>query len=313
MLNLNQLRAFYEVARSLSFSIAAERLSVTQPAVSKQIKCLEEFYDLKLFLIKRKKVFLTDEGRKLFVYASRIFELERQLEEMMSGVMNLQHGSLRIATTKTYAKVAIPTLLRPFQEKFPNVIVELNEGSSLNITKSLLDFKNSLAIGAKVEIHPDIVFTPLLLEEIVLIAAPDYRILKKNSISFNNLKREPIVMKEFGSGTRKLVDDYFSQVKIRPNIIAQSSNMEFIKEMVKRKKGVAFVVKSAVDQELSQGELVSVPLDCSPLFLDIFISYLKDYDLPHAAKNFLAYFLPVANQDRLPVGFREIIERINAD
>ena len=101
MLNTNQLRAFYEVAKSLNFSMAAENLHVSQPAVTKQIKSFEERWNLKLFLKKRGKIYLTDEGKKIFVYASRIFELERQLEETISGIQNLKQGSLRIGTTKS--------------------------------------------------------------------------------------------------------------------------------------------------------------------------------------------------------------------
>lgn len=234
------------MARSLNFSVAAENLFVSQPAVTKQIKRFEEFCNLKLFRKKRGKIYLADEGKKGFVYASRIFELERQLEETISGLQNLKRGSLRIGTTKTYARYFMPVLLAPFQTSFPDVIIELDEGSSLDMSKSLLDFKNYLAIVAKVEGNPDILFTPLLLEEVVLIVAPNYHLARRDEIRFRDLNEEPIIMKEIGSGTRNLVERSVRNEKVKLNVIATTSNMEFIKQLVKQGQAISFVVKSSV-------------------------------------------------------------------
>ena len=256
MLNLTQLRAFYQVAKSLNFSIAAENLFVTQPAVTKQIKLFEEFCNLKLFGKKRGKVYLTDEGKKIFSYGSRIFELEQQLEKMISGLRNLKQNSLRIGTTKTYARYFMPILFTPFQKVFSDILIELDEGSSLEMTKSLVDFRNSLAIVAKVEDDSNISFAPLLLEELVLIVAPEHHLASRGEISFRDLNGESIVMKEFGSGTRKLVERYTRSEKIKLNVVAQTSNMEFIKQFVLQKQAISFVVRSAVEDELSQGELM---------------------------------------------------------
>jgi DNA-binding transcriptional LysR family regulator len=312
MLNLNQLRTFYQVAKSLNFSVAAENLFVSQPAVTKQIKRFEEFCNLKLFIKKRAKVYLTDEGKKIFVYASRIFEMERQLEETISGLQNLKRGSLRMGTTKTYARYFMPVIFTPFQKSFPDIIIELDEGSSLDMSKSLLDFKNSLAIVAKVEENPDILFIPLLLEEVVLIVAPNYHLAKRDEIIFRDLNEEPIIMKEIGSGTRDLVERYARSEKIRLNMVAQTSNMEFIKQLVKQEQAVSFVVRSSVETELSQGELISVPVKPKKLLLKIFIAHLRDYELPFAAKAFLDYLLSFTHSKDLPVGVDPFVKKIEA-
>lgn len=308
MLNLNQLRAFYEVAKSLNFSIAAENLFVSQPAVTKQVRLFEEFCNLKLFNKKRGKIFLTDEGRKIFVYASHIFDLERQLEETISGLLNLKQGSLRIGTTKTYARYFIPILLKQFRKSFPDIIVELDEGSSLEMGNSLLDFKNSLAIVARVEDNPDISFIPLMLEEVVLITAPNYHLVKRGEVQFKDLNGEPIVMKEIGSGTRKLVEQLIRSAKVKLDVIAQTSNMEFIKQLVKQKQAISFVVKSSVLAELSKGELISIPVRPKKLLLEIFIAHLRDYELPNTAKAFLDYLLTISHQEELPVGMDPFVK-----
>lgn len=310
MLNLTQLRAFYHVAKSLNFSIAAQNLYVSQPAVTKQIRSFEEFCKLKLFGKKRGKVFLTDEGRKIFVYASKIFELERQLEETISGLQNLKQGSLRIGTTKTYARYFMPILLAPFQKSFPDIIIELDEGSSLEMSNSLLDFKNSLAIVARVEENPDILFLPLLMEEVVLIAAPGFHLVKRDSVGFKDLEGEPIIMKEIGSGTRNLVERYARQEKVKLNVVAQTSNMEFIKQLVRQGQAISFVVKSSVQAELARAELKSIPIMPKKLFLKIYMAHLRDYELPFAAKAFLEYVWSLTEPKELPVGIDPFIEKI---
>lgn len=312
MLNLNQLRTFYEVAKSLNFSIAAENLSVSQPAVTKQIKSFESFWNLKLFAKRRGKILLTEEGKKIFVYASRIFELEMQLEEAISGIQNLKQGSLRIGTTKTYARHFMPILLTPFQKTYPDIIIELDEGSSLEMSRSLLDFKNSMAAVAKVEDHPDILFTPLMLEEVVLVMAPDYHLSDRKDISFKELAGEPIVMKEVGSGTRKIVEQCARDEKIGLNIIAQTSNMEFIKQLIRQKPALSFVVKSAVEKELACGELLSVPIRGHRFVLDIFIATLRDYDLPHPTRIFLEYITSVTRSDEMPTGIADFERRLKS-
>lgn len=309
MINLNQLRAFYEVAKSLNFSVAAENLFVTQPAVTKQIKLFQESCNLRLFNRHRGKLYLTDEGKKVFVYTSRIFELERQLEETISALQNLKQGSLRIGTTKTYAKNFMPLLLSSFRKMFPEIIFELDEGSSLSMAESLLDFRNSLAIVAKVEDKPEISFTPLLLEPIVLIASSQHPLALKPELGFRDLSGEPFVMKELGSGTRKLVEQYARNEKTKLNVIAQTSNMDVIKKLVIQEQAIAFVVQSSVKDELSRGDLISLPVYPSGL-LTVYIAYLRDYELPSPARAFLDYLLSLADSNDLPVGTDLIFQKL---
>lgn len=310
MLNLNQLRSFYEVAKALNFSVAAEKLCVTQPAISKQVKCFEEFCDLKLFHKKRKEIFLSDEGKKILVYATQIFEMERQLEEVIIGLKNLKHGALRIGTTKTYARWFISPLLTGFQKKFPNVILDLDEGSSLEMLNSLVEFKNSIAIVAKLENDPAIRFVPLMLEDIVLITSPNHPLAKKDTVLFSDLKDTPVVMKEKGSGTRKLIDESFDQENIKPKIFAQSSNMEFIKQMVRMNKAVSFVVRGAVENELSKGELHSVSIENKKLSLKIYFAYLNDHELPYIAKKFVEFVTSSNQGGHLPCGIQSVLNRL---
>jgi DNA-binding transcriptional LysR family regulator len=310
MLNINQLRAFYHAAKSLSFSAAAEDLFVTQPAVTKQVKLFEEFCNLKLFKRRKSRLYLTDEGKKVLLYASRIFELEKQLEDALSAIQNQKQGSLRIGTTKTYAKYFMPRLLAPFQKSFPGVIIDLDEGSSLSMMESLLDFRNALAIGAKVLDHPDISFRPLMLEEVVIIASPEHHLARQGSVGLESLAGQPLVMKEYGSGTRKLIERLAHDENIDFNVIAQTSNMDFIKQLVKKQQALSFVVKTAVETELVAGELVAIPIEGIKLVLEINLAYLRGYELPLAAKAFQNYLLSLVDPTALPLGAQAFAGKI---
>jgi DNA-binding transcriptional LysR family regulator len=310
MLNVNQLRAFYHVAKSLSFSAAAEELFVTQPAVNKQVKLFQEFFNLRLIRKRKGKLYLTDEGKKVLFYASRIFELEKQLEDAISGLQSKKQGSLRVGTTKTYAKYLIPLLLAPFRESYPGVIIELDEGSSQRMIERLLDFRSSLAIVAKLFDNPEIQYHPLLLEEIVLVASPIHHLAKEKSILFRSLAEEPMVVKERGSGTRNHVERLAQEENIVFDVIAETSNMDFIKDIVKKGQAISFVVKSAVEQELAKGELITLPIRFQRLVLEIHLAYLRGYELPLTAKAFRNYLLSFTNPTDLPFGVHDFAKRI---
>ena len=160
MINLNHLRVFYQAARNLNFSLAAKSLYITQPAVSVQIKLFEDNCNLKLFKRRGRRVYLTDEGQALYEYARKIFEYEKEIEDAIGDMKELKRGILRLGTTKTYARYFMPFLISKFREAYPYIKIHLDEGSSLDMANSLLDFSNELAIIAKTEDNPDICFLP---------------------------------------------------------------------------------------------------------------------------------------------------------
>jgi len=116
----------------------------------------------------------------------------------------LKRGILRLGTTKTYARYFMAFLISSFHEAYPHIKIYLDEGSSLDMTNSLLDFGNELVIIAKIEENPDICFIPFSQEEMLVILSPNHKLAGKKTISIRDLAREPIIMKEKGSGTRKL-------------------------------------------------------------------------------------------------------------
>jgi DNA-binding transcriptional LysR family regulator len=312
MINFNQLRIFYHAAKYQNFTITAKKLCITQPAVTAQVKLLEEHCSLKLFKKKGRKTYLTDEGKILHDYAIRIFEYEKEIEDVIEDMKDLKRGVLRLGTTKTYARYFVPFLMTSFHESYPNIKINLDEGSSLDMIYSLLDLRNEVAVIAKAEDNPNICFIPFSQEELVVILAPDHHLAHKKGLSFRELAQEPIIMKEIGSGTRKLVNELFSLNDCIPNILMETSNTEFIKQLVQQGEGISFVVREAVAVEIQEKKLAVVPLEDGNIFLDVSIAYLKDQYLSRPAQGFVDILKRLVSEDMPPQGIGALTAKILA-
>jgi DNA-binding transcriptional LysR family regulator len=312
MLNFNQLRVFYHAAKNLNFTAAANELFITQPAVTFQMKAFEAFCNLKLFKKRARRLFLTDEGRALLEYAEKIFKYEKEIENAIEDMRELNRGVLSLGTTKAYARYFMPLMLSTFHKNYPKIKIQLNEGSSLDMTYSLLDFKIEVAVVAKAGELPEVDFFPFSKEEMAVIVAPDHHLTKKKHVSFEELAAEPFIMKEKGSGTRKLVDQGFAEVNLEPNILMETSNTEFIKQLVQRGEGVSFLVREAVAAELGEKKLAEVRLKGQQVFLDVSIAYLKNQVLSPPAKAFVNTLKNLRSEDIDPMGIGAMMLKILA-
>lgn len=312
MLNLNQLRVFYHAAKNLNYTAAANELFITQPAVTFQVKSFEEYCDLKLFKKKGRRVYLTSEGKALFEYAERIFQYEKEIENAIDEMRELKRGVLRLGTTKAYARYFMPLMITSFRQKFPNIKIQLNEGSSTDMIYSLVDFKIDVAVIAKALDHSEVNFFPFSREEMALIVAPDHHLAKKKEVSLKEIAKELFIMKENGSGTRKLVEELFANAKCTPNILMETSNTEFIKQLVHRGEGVSFLVREAVVAELKNKNLVEVPLKGHKILLDVSIAYLKRQVLSPPARAFVDTLTKLRSEDIDPMGIGALMTKILA-
>jgi DNA-binding transcriptional LysR family regulator len=310
MLNFNQLRVFCQTARYLSCTRAAEKLYITQPAVTAQIKLLEDSCNLKLFKKKGRRIFLTDEGKTLYDYAAKVFEYEKEIEDLIDDLKELKRGMLRLGTSKSYARYFMPFLITSFRDAYPHIKIHLDEGSSLDMIHSLLDLRNEVAVIAKVEDNPEICFIPFSREELVLILAPEHPLAKKRYITLAELAGEPLIMTERGSATRKLVIALFDDNGISPEILMETGNAEFIKQLVQRGDGVSFIVKEAAAVELQEKKLVTVPIKGQRIFLDVSIAYLKNQYLSPSAQAFLDILLKIAPKEKPDQGIKTIMARM---
>ena len=312
MLNFNQLRIFYHAAKNLNFTKAAGELFITQPAVTAQVKSFEEYCNLKLFKKKGRRIFLTDEGRSLFEFAETIFKYEKEIENAIDDMREFKRGVLSLGTTKAYARYFMPTMITTFHQSYPNIKIQLNEGSSLDMIHSLLDFKIEVAVIAKAEDNPRVNFFPFSREEMAVIVSADHHLMNEKGVTFKDLSTEPFIMKEKGSGTRKLVEELFEAAHCTPDILMETSNTEFIKQLVQRGEGVSFVVREAVAAELKEKKLAAVPLKGPKIYLDVSIAYLKDQVLSPPARAFVDTLIGLKSDDMHPMGIGLMTAKILA-
>lgn len=303
MLNFNQLRAFNEAAKFLNFTEAAKNLFVTQPAVTGLIKQFEDYCDLKMFLKKGSKMYLTPEGKIIFGHTSRIFEQERDLENVINELKAGDKAPLQIGVSPSYSWSLFPGLMNLFQRSFPLAKIQLLEGNSLDMIQELLMYKIQLAIVPRIVEDERINYIPAFKEEIILVAPPDHPLIQKAPLSCKDLTGEPFILKEPGSATRKMLQERVGKLFTQLNTIAESNNDKFIKEMVKRKKGIAFLVMSSAKRELDDGELVSIPITPPPLYIEVCLAHLKDVHLSATAKGFIDIVKSIllCNNEPIPI------------
>lgn len=310
MLNFNQLRVFYIAAKHLNFTRAAAELCISQPAVTAQVKSFEAFCNLKFFQKRGRKLHLTNEGQVLFEYAEHIFGHEKEIENAIEEMLKLERGMLRLGTTKAYARYFMPIMLSRFHRNYPRIKINLDEGSSKDMILSLVSLKNEVAVIARAVEHPEVAFLPLSKEEMAIILAPDHPLAGKKEVAFSDLAGEPVIMKEKGSGTRKVVDELYATQGCQPEILMEISNAEFIKELVQRGDGISFLVKATVASELREGKLVQAAVKATTLHLDVSLAYLKNIALSPPAKAFVDLLGDLQSEYMHPQGLGLLMARM---
>ena len=288
MLNFNQLRAFYEVAKTQNVREASKKLFVSQPAVSNQIKSFEESCGLSLFKRQGKRLVITDIGLMLLNQCHILFDLEKNIEKDIQGLHKLKIGVLKVGTSKAFAQHIIARHISRFHFLYPNITFALDEGSSKEIGKSLLRFENELAIIAEVTDLNNVEFIFLFKEKIMLFAPTGHPLVaKKKGIRFHELKGQPIVMRDKGSGTRYVVEQAFSRHGLTAHTLLETGNVDCIKQMVDQGECVAFLAEIALAEELKNKRFQMIPIIDEELNLEVKIGYVKGQQLSPAAKAFL--------------------------
>jgi DNA-binding transcriptional LysR family regulator len=203
--SLNSLIVFYEVVQLKSFSKAAGMLCLTQPGVSNHIAQLEVQAGRPLLKREKGTIELTPEGKVIFKYAERIVKITEELEKRIKGMHEEVKPHLNVGTTPTYSKAIMPELLGSFQKTFPQVMIKLDTGSSEEMEKTLLSGHNDIVIVANPTLSKKLHAIPFLKEELVLITPKDHILSKNESISLREIKDYPLIIREEGSATRKVV------------------------------------------------------------------------------------------------------------
>ena len=286
-MNLHQLKVFYEVAKAKSFSAAAKTLYLTQPAVSWQVKSLEESFDMKFLDRIGKKILLTEEGKVLFDFADRILNLTRQAEEALSDLKGLSRGTLKIASTYTFGDFYLPALLQTFHGKYPKIAVQVSTGNSSQTIENTLLHKSDLAIAASDPKNEKLEVREMTTDLLVGVVSPSHPFARRKSISLKELNGQPLILREKGSSPRRIIDEILGQKGISPEIIMESASTSAIKKMVEGGIGMAILSQQVVKKELQAQSLKKLPFSDAEIVYRFYLIYHKDKYLSRALKAFI--------------------------
>jgi DNA-binding transcriptional LysR family regulator len=257
-INLDQLVTFYFVATEKSFTAAAEKLCVSQPAVTMQMRSLEENHGVKLVHVKRKRVQLTPEGEMLLACAQEVYRGALRAEELLA-----HHGRarmLRVGVASALATYLFPAV-DVFAQLYPTVRVVVREGPSLTLLEELRDFKHDLCFVAAVDEGAGDLDSYHLrhAERMMLVAARSSCLAEKAEVGWEDLDGCPLILHGEGSVARRLILEEFGKRGLRPNIAAEVDNIAYIKQMIERGGGVALMFAPNVEEEVEQHKLEALP------------------------------------------------------
>ncbi len=301
--SLTSLVVFHEVVQSKGFSKAAEALSMTQPGVSNHVAQLE--VQIGKALLKREKgvLELTEEGRKIFRYAEKMVKVAKELQRTVNGMQKNMHPMLRIGTTRTYAKVMMPHILGSFQKTYPQIMIKLDMGGSEDMEKTLSSLRNDIVIIANPRNSKKLLAVPFVKEELFLITSQTHALASRESVSLLEIKDYPLIIREEGSATRRIVLSSLTDLGVNPAVLIEVKSTEFIKEWVVQGKGIGVVSRRSISPEDS-GHVKAIPFK-NPLFLEIVVVSLKSrrYDIwIHRFIDLMKTLCPLygAGRDSLP-------------
>ena len=286
--SLNSLLVFHEVVKHKSFSKAAEGLFISQPAVTKHIHNLESKLGMALIQRGKGEFSLTEAGKTLLKYTQKISSELMKIEEALGNLEKDRHGQLKIGTTESYSKCLMPKLLSGFQTSFPFLKIALDVGNSEEIEKSLLNYKNDLALIGITKASSKCESVPFLKEDLILIASPNHPLAHKQRISLKELERFPLIIRAKGSTTRKILIQAFKELNVHPSLLIEAASSEFIKQWVAEGKGISVIVKRIVEDEEKRGILRIIPL-IEKLHFEVACLYLKEERSNPSIKTFVNF------------------------
>jgi DNA-binding transcriptional LysR family regulator len=287
---LRQLKVFETVARLLSFSRAAEELHLTQPAVSTQVKKLEEHAGLALFEQLGKKIFLTPGGSELLYYCRAIIQQFQEAEDAMTHFKGITGGKLNVAVISA-GDYFFPRLLVEFARSHQGVTLNLSVHNREGLLNQLTNNLTDLAIMVRPPIDMDTVNEPFAPHPYVIVAAPDHPLVCKKKIPLKRLLQEPFVVREKGSDTWNSMEEGFGGRVNDINIAMEIKSTETIKQAVIAGMGISFLSAHTISLELQAGSLAVLDVEGFPVMLNWYVVHRKNKRLPPVAQAFKNFLL----------------------
>ncbi len=292
---LHQLKVFEEVARSGSFTKAAEEMFLSQPTVSQQIKQLTKAVGIPLFEQIGKRIYLTEAGKEVLSACKDISEKMSQLEMTLADLKGLKQGNLRLAVITT-AKYFVPRLLGQFRHRYPGIKIALQVTNRKQVLDRLSENVDDLYILGQPPEGLDINLRPILENALVAIAPSNHPLAGEKNISLQRLAQEPFIIREAGSGTRMAVEQFFAENRVEINVEMEIGSNEAIKHAIVGGLGVSVLSRHVLALEGTKGLLTILDVEGFPIQRHWYIVYPSTKQLSVVASTFLEYLLNEGKQ-----------------
>jgi LysR family transcriptional regulator, low CO2-responsive transcriptional regulator len=292
----HQLQILEAIARHSSFTRAAEELSLTQPTVSQQMKQLTKLIGMPLVEQLGKRLYLTEAGKEVLTASQAITDRLQQLESTLNDLKGLEKGHLSLATTTT-AKYFVPRLLGAFHKQHPAIELKLNITNQAEVLERLARNEDDLYFTGRPPQDLDIELRPVLPNPLVVIAASDHPLAQeKQAIALKRMAAEPFIMRESGSGTRAIVEQFFSENRLDLNVVMEMTSNEAIKQGIVGGLGISVLSLHTLSLAVAGSPLTCLNVEGFPIQRRWYAVYPKGKQLSIAAQMFLDFLLNEGKQ-----------------
>jgi DNA-binding transcriptional LysR family regulator len=286
---LRQLRTFKTVADMSSFSLAAQRLKLSQPSISYQVKELEEALGLPLLERLGKRVELTEAGSVMYGYARRMLDVLDEATVAIEEMRGIQRGTLRVGASTTVGIYLLPAALGAFKKLHPGLVISLEIGTRARVQEQVLRNELDLAVVGPALKDPDLAIIPFLSDELVVIAPDGHPLAAKHRLTLKDLSDQPFVMREAASGSRWSLEKAARRAGANLKVAMELGSNGAIKHAVESGLGLAVISRYACALEFSSGRLVELDVRGFPIRRDWHIVHLRRRKLPASVSAFIEF------------------------
>jgi LysR family transcriptional regulator, low CO2-responsive transcriptional regulator len=288
-LTLRQLRTFKTVADLSSFSAAAQRLKLSQPSVSYQVKELEEALGLPLLDRLGKRVQLTEAGVLLHGYVRQLLGVLDEATIAIEEMRGIQRGSLRVGASTTVGIYLLPAALGAFKKLHPGLVISLEIGTRERVQEQVLRNELDLAVVGPALKDPELAIVPFMSDELVVVAPSGHPYAGRRNLTLKDLSDQPFVMREAASGSRWSLEKAARKAGARLTVAMELGSNGAIKHAVESGLGLAVISRYACTLELSSGRLVELHVRGFPIRRDWHIVHLRRRRLPSSVTSFIEF------------------------
>src|SRR5215469_6432285 len=300
-MDLDQLHTFLEIVRLKSFSKAAQTCYRTQPAISAQVRQLEQELGTALFERLGTKISLTTAGKIFAEYAEQILDLRRRAQDSINELDRLPRGELVIAANEATCIYVLPGVFAEYIKKFPNVQLSVDRSYGSRVVEAVMDNLADFGITQLPVQEKKLQTVKIHSDEIIVLLPSKHPLAHRRQLSARDLIGQPLLMPKSGT-TRARLDVWLEPVENEIQIAMELDSTEMIKRFVMSGLGISFLAASNCHEEMAQGKLAAVSLGPEPMSRKVALIYRKDKALSKAALGFIQVILEHAGSESSPAG-----------